>query len=96
MFTDEGKKHHYVTPPTIKPIRVSLPTLPSLKKIPSTPQAIARRDRYHYRHSVSNETAEPASQMVEPFIGDSNGIVHYNYVDEFSLFIDQMINDPSA
>ena len=54
-------------------------------------------DRDRYRHAVSSQT--PASQMIEPEslpIGDSNDIVYCNYDDEFSLFIDQMINDPSA
>mmetsp|Transcript_3574 Transcript_3574/g.6534 ORF Transcript_3574/g.6534 Transcript_3574/m.6534 type:complete len:259 (+) Transcript_3574:96-872(+) len=98
MFTGEVEKYHYVSLPTIKPTRAPLPILPSLETLKNTPQApLARRDRY--RHAVSNETAEPASQMIElePLpIGDSSDIVYYNYDDEFSLFIDQMINDPSA
>ena len=96
MFTDEVEKYHYVSLPTIKPRRDPLPILPSLETLKNTPQAqLARHDRY--RHAISSET--PASQMIElePLpIGDSNDIVYCNYNDEFSLFIDQMINDPSA
>mmetsp|Transcript_28957 Transcript_28957/g.53464 ORF Transcript_28957/g.53464 Transcript_28957/m.53464 type:complete len:261 (+) Transcript_28957:96-878(+) len=99
MFTDEVEKYHYVSHPTIKPTRAPLPILPSLETLTNTPQApqapLVRRDRY--RHAISSQT--PASQMIElePLpIGDSNDIVYCHCDDEFSLFIDQMINDPSA
>jgi len=100
---EEEEQLHVVTPSINQSRRVSLvPSLP-LPNVSSAPAfRLERRPlarRYRYCKPVCNETAEPAHRIIEPlplpFPGSKNLIPDDND-DEFSIFIDRMISDPSA